>query len=199
MSLRVVPCTIGEARAFVERAHSHLHAPISALCAVGVAIEGGELVCVAMLSRPVSRELQAQGCAEVTRCASDGTPHAASMAYGAISRAGIALGWRRLVSSTLLGEAGTCLRAAGWRPVAMRGPRSLAEWSSARRDRQDAAQPGAKVRWEFGPDALPLNREVDEVLRASVGKVALPARPERDPLFATRAPIEIEGAYEGRP
>ncbi len=184
MSLRVVPCTIGAARAFVEREHSHLRRPVSGLCAVGVATDG-RLVCVAILSRPISRVLQTQGCAEVTRCASDGTPHAASMAYGAISRAGLALGWHRLVSSTLLGEAGTCLRAAGWRPVAVRGPRSPREWSCGSRDREDAAQPGAKVRWEFGPAALPLAPLVDALVRASVGKVAIPPRKATVmPLFA---------------
>lgn len=190
--LRVVPCTIGEARSFVEREHSHLAAPVSGLCAVGIEVASGvssrgtpwALACVAILSRPVSRELQAQGCAEVTRCASSGmAPHAASMAYGAITRAALALGWRRLVSSTLLGEAGTCLRAAGWRPVAVRGPRSVAEWSCSSRDRGDAAQPGAKVRWETGPAALPRSEEVEQLVKASVGLVKLPGRAEAMPLF----------------
>ncbi len=180
MSLRVVPCNIGEARAFVE--HSHLHAPLSGLCAVGVA-EDGRLACVAILSRPVSRELQAQGCAEVVRVASDGTPHAASMALGAITRAAAALGWRRIVSSTLLGEVGTTYRAAGWRAVAVQ----LRERTWGTRGDLGAIQPGAKVRWETGPDAMPVNPDVDELVRASVGKVAIPDRAERMPLFSKPA------------
>lgn len=115
--LRVVPVTITDARAHVARWHSHLAAPVGGLLAAAVA-EGDRVACVAILGRPVSRVLQAQGCAEVTRVASDGTaPHAASMALGAIRKAALALGWRRLVSSTLIGEAGTSYRAAGWHPL----------------------------------------------------------------------------------
>lgn len=109
MSLVVVPINITEARKHdVERHHSHHHAPQGGLCAVAVA-EDSRVVCVAMLSRPVARMLNADPlCAEVNRVASDGSAkHAASMAVGAISRAAFALGYRRLISYLLLGEAGT--------------------------------------------------------------------------------------------
>lgn len=122
--------------------------------------------------------------AEVHRVASDGTaPHAASMAIGAIGRAAVALGWRRIVSYTLLGEAGTSYRAAGWWPVDVGDG---GEWARESREREAMAQPGAKVRWESGPDAKPRSAEADVAVRAAVGKVAIPARPERDPLFAVR-------------
>lgn len=183
--LRLTPVNIRQARAFVEREHSHLHAPLSGLCAVGVS-DGDRLACVAILSRPVSRVLQAQGCAEITRVASDGTPHASSMAIGAISRAGIALGYRRLVSSILLGEAGTSYRAAGWWPVAA----CLKErhWDVGARNYEfrPAEQPGAKVRWEFGPDALPRDPAIDAIVRESVGKIDLKHRGESMPLFSAR-------------
>lgn len=190
--LRIAPVTLGQARAHVERLHSHLHAPLGGLCAVGVEArypssrgDGWALACVAILSRPVARRLQEQGCAEVVRCASDGTPDASSMAYGAIRRAALALGWRRIVTSTLLGEAGTCLRAAGWRPVAV-GEAEQFQWDN-RAGRALPAQPGAKVRWETGPDALLLDPEVDALVRASVGKVAILPRGESLPLFSEAA------------
>lgn len=66
-----------------------------------------------------------------------------------------------------------------------------------------AAQPGAKVRWEFGPgatqpsivddeeerDALRKRlAEVDAAVRAAVGTIHLPGRSQRNgPLFATAA------------
>ena len=115
-ALRVVPVTLRAARAHVQAHHSHLAAPVGGLFAVGVARDG-VLCCVAIVGHPVARMLT--GCAEVTRVASDGTRHAASMALGAAGRAGLALGWRRLVSYTLLGEPGTSYRAAGWWPVAV--------------------------------------------------------------------------------
>lgn len=112
--LRIVPVGVREARERVEALHSHHHAPPGALFCVGVA-DGDRLVCVAIVSRPVARMLDADATvAEVTRVASDRTPHAASMAIAAATRAAIALGYRRLVSYTLLGESGTCYRAAGW-------------------------------------------------------------------------------------
>lgn len=180
----LMPTNIGEARMFVERHHSHLHAPLSGLCAVGVALDGVR-VCVAVLSRPVSRELQAQGCAEVTRVASDGTKHAASKALAAIARAGLALGYRRLVSSILLGEAGTSYRAAGWWPT-YSDRRDEREWDCASRPQAAAIQPGRKVRFEFGPEALPEDPRVAALILESVGKVALPPRRDGMPLFEGR-------------
>ena len=110
--LAVVPVTIGEARRFVEREHSHHHAPLGGLFAVAVAA-GDRVVCVGVVSRPVARKLGGRGIAELTRTASDGTPHAASMCIAAATRAALALGYRRIISYTLAGEAGTSYRAAG--------------------------------------------------------------------------------------
>jgi hypothetical protein len=178
--LKVMPITLAEAIDWVSLNHSHLGPPVGGLLASSVHDEEG-LRCVAILSRPVSRVLQAQGAVEITRVASDGkAPHAASKAIAAVTRAAIDLGWRRVVSSTLLGESGTSYRAAGWRPVALcRGH----EWDSPGRERRAAEQPGDKIRWEFGPDALPYDPAVDALLRDSVGKVALPPRPSHMPLF----------------
>jgi hypothetical protein len=166
----------------VERYHSHHHAPLGGLVAVGDS-DGNQVICAAMLSRPVSRILQASGaCAEVHRVASDGsTPHAASMAIGAMSRAALALGWRRLVSYTLLGEAGTSYRAAGWWPTYIG---EGGEWSSPSRPREASAQPGVKVRWEYGPDAMPMDPDVDRIVRDNAGKIDLRPRPENLPLLA---------------
>lgn len=181
--LTIVPIGVSDARKWIEAHHSHLHAPLGGLCAVAIATDG-RICCVATLSRPVSRVLQASGaCAEINRVASDGTaPHAASKAIGALARAGIALGYRRLVSSTLLGEAGTSYRAAGWWPVAC--DTRERDWIRSDGERDPAAQPGAKVRWEFGPDASPIDPTVDALVRASVGGVSLRARPENLPLLA---------------
>ena len=180
MSLVLMPTNIGEARKFIERHHSHLHAPVSGLCAVGVG-DGTTLHCVAMLGRPVSRMLQAAGCAEVIRVASDGTEHAASKALGAITRAAIALGYRRLVSSILLGEKGTSYRAAGWWPAHL--DTRERDWKRSDGERARADQPGPKVRWEYGPEALPCDPEVDRAVRENAGKVDLRPRSDGMPLF----------------
>lgn len=186
--LTVVPLTLTAARRHVHQHHSHLERPQGGLCAVGVA-DDGQLACVAILSLPRARLLNGKA-AEVIRVASDGTRHAASMCLAAITRAGLALGYTRLVSSTLLGEAGTSYRAAGWRPVAIGGG---GEWSRDGRERDAAMQPGAKVRWETGPTAAwtTMNAEdladVDAFVRESVGRVVLSGRGETMPLFRESA------------
>lgn len=183
MTLSIVPLTLKAAHAHVQRHHSHLDRPQGGLCAVGVA-EDGRLACVAILARPVARLLAQPGVAEVTRVASDGTQHAASMCLGAITRAALALGYTRLVSSTLLGEAGTIYRACGWRPVTIGAG---GEWSRSGRERSAAMQSGAKVRWETGPKALPADAEVDALVREMVGRVVLTGRRETMPLFKESA------------
>ena len=178
--LSLVPVNITAARAWIERHHAHHHAPPFGLFAVGVARDG-VLCCVAIVSRPVARLLAVRGdVAEITRCASDGTPHAASMAVAAATRMAIAGGYRRLVSYTLLGEAGTSYRAAGWHVTGILRARD--GWLS--RAGRNAVQTGAKVRWESGPDAAPADGAAALVCGWCAGRVALTPRPETLPLLA---------------
>ena len=176
--LAVVPITIGEARRFVEAEHSHHHAPLSGLFAVAVAA-GDRVVCVGVVSRPVARKLGGRGIAELTRTASDGTPHAASMCIAAATRAALALGYRRVISYTLAGEAGTSYRAAGWRITG--STHNANGWAT--REGRVTVQSGAKFRWETGPDALPLDAEAAAECARMVGVVDVPARPETLPLL----------------
>lgn len=186
MTLRLAPIDLASARAWIQRVHSHLDAPIGGKAAVAIE-EDGRLCCVALLGRPNARALQAQGCAEVLRVASDRTPHAAGMALAAITRAALSLGYTRIVSSTLLGEKGTMYRGTGWRPVACRllerGP-ELADWRRKGRSSKAPTQAGAKVRWEAGPSALPENPKVAAFVLEMAGKVELLPRRESLPLLA---------------
>ena len=182
-ALRVVPVTIGAARRFVEAHHSHHHAPVGGLFACGVALDG-RLRCVALMGRPVARTLDAQGAtAEVTRLASDGTRHAASMCLAAATRGALALGWRRVVSYTILGESGASYLAAGWHITGLSGGGD--GWLS--RDRAPSMQPGVKVRWETGPDAAPADGAAALACAFGVG-LAVPARAETLPLLRAVTP-----------
>lgn len=179
MSLRVVPVTIGAARAFVERHHSNHHAPVGGLLACAVA-DGDRLCCVAILSRPVARMLDAHGdVAEVTRVATDRTRGAALLCLRALTSAALRLGWARLVSYTLLGESGRLYRQAGWRITGL--VEASDRWHS--REGRVIAQGGAKVRWEHGPSALPANGAAALVAGLAAGRVNVPARPETLPLL----------------
>ena len=144
--LAIIPCTIGDAKAYVQEHHRHHRAPVSGLFAVAVGREGAQQLCgVAIVGRPVARSLQDGWTAEVTRVATDGTPNACSALYGACWRAARALGWRTLITYTLKSEPGTSLRAAGWRVVGeVRG----GSWSRRSRPRVDKHPLQHKLRWE---------------------------------------------------
>jgi len=178
MTLRVVPITITEARRHVEAHHSHHHAPLGGLFAAAVA-QGDRMVCVAVVSRPVARKLGGRAIAEVTRLASDGTRHAASMCLAAATRAALALGYRRVISYTLAGESGTSYRAAGWHITG----RTHNPDGWATREGRVTVQNGLKFRWETGPDALSVDVSAAAECGALAGSVGFAARPETLPLL----------------
>jgi len=144
IKLELVPITVTDAQAFIEQHHRHHLRPRGGLFAVGVA-HGGNVVGAAIVGRPVARCLQDEWTAEVTRVATDGSPNACSMLYGACWRAARALGWRRLITYILDTEKGTSLRAAGWKLVGETNGRS---WNCRSRPRIDKHPLQNKLRWE---------------------------------------------------
>lgn len=134
MSLELVPVSFADACEFVASWHRHHEPPVGHKFSLGVAFEQ-VLVGVAIVGRPVARHYDDGHSLEVTRVATDGTPHAASMLYAACWRASKALGYRRLLTYTQLGEGGASLRAAGWTVVAERPPRP--GWNVPSRPRED--------------------------------------------------------------
>ena len=144
MSLILWPCTRDEANEFVRQHHRH-HPPVVGHLFALAASDGEGIVGVAIVGRPVARQLQDGMTAEVTRVATDGTKNACSFLYSASWRAARALGWRRLVTYTLATESGASLRGAGWHVVGEVRPES---WHRMNRPRVDRAPLQAKLRWE---------------------------------------------------
>lgn len=137
MTLRLVPVSLEQANEHVAAWHRH-NAPVPGhKFSVGVADDSGTLRAVAIVGRPVARNFDDGDTLEVVRLASDGTPNACSMLYGACKRAAFALGYRRLVTYTQADEAGASLRAAGYRVIAQRAARP--GWSAPSRPRSDDA------------------------------------------------------------
>jgi hypothetical protein len=100
---------------------------------------------VCIVGRPVARHNDDGATLEVTRVASDGCPNACSCLYGASWRAAKALGYGRLITYILESEAGTTLKASGWRLVGKRGGGS---WSVPSRPRVDKHPLQKKFLWE---------------------------------------------------
>jgi len=145
MSLTVVPMPFDEACEFVRVHHRHHGVPVGHKFSIGCA--DGERVCgVAIVGRPVSRGLDDGWTLEVTRLATDGTPHACSCLYAAAWRAARAMGYRKVVTYILDTEPGTSLKAAGWSMVAQTDGGS---WSCKSRPRVDKHPLQGKLRWEM--------------------------------------------------
>lgn len=138
--------SLREADRFVAQHHRHHDPAQGGIVALGL-WEADQLVGVGVIGRPVSRELQRQGVAEVTRlCVRDDVRHGASALAGACRRLGQALGFARLVTYTLPEEGGASLRADGWQSdLELAGG---GEQDRPSRRRNPATHPIArKVRW----------------------------------------------------
>lgn len=144
--LQIVPISLDEANAFVERLHRH-HRPVpgAKFC---IAVACAEVVVgVAIVGRPVARMLDDGWTLEVIRTCTDGSKNANSMLYGAAWRAAKALGYKKLGTYTLPEEGGASLRGAGWRCI---GETGGGRWSRLARPRIDTHPLQAKLRWEAG-------------------------------------------------
>ena len=133
MTLHAFPMTFEDAAAFVRAHHRHLTPPQGHKFSIG-ASDGGALVGVVIVGRPVSRVRDDGLTLEVTRLCTDGHRNACSFLYGAAARAAFALGYRRIGTYILKSEPGTSLAAAGWKVVAEVKGRS---WSTPSRLRTD--------------------------------------------------------------
>lgn len=142
--LRVVPCTVADAEAFVNRVHRHHIAAPSARYCVAVVDETGLVRGVAMIGRPVARLLDDGWTMEVNRVATDGCENACSALYGAARRITAALGYVKLITYTREDEPGASLRAAGWQNEGAIRARS---WNMPNRKREDKTEVVKRQRW----------------------------------------------------
>lgn len=145
MKLELQPITYAEACEFIKLNHRH-HLPPQGW-KFGIAVnDGGKVVGVVAVGRPVARGLDNGWTAEVTRCCTDGTPHAASKLYAAAWRAARAMGYRRMITYTLIKEKGTSVKAAGWKELYTTAGGS---WNCQSRPRVDKAPMGQKRLFEI--------------------------------------------------
>lgn len=140
----LVPITLAEANAFVERHHRHSNPTVGHRASVAAAVDG-EVVGVSIIGRPLARPLDDGWTLEVLRVCTDGTRNACSFLYGASWRLARALGYRKLITYTLASESGSSLRAAGWSVV---GEVSARSWHTPSRPRVDKHPLQERLRWE---------------------------------------------------
>ena len=109
-----VPIKHSEAAEFVGNFHRHNKPPVGSVFCVG-ASNGTRLVGVAIVGRPVARNLDDGRTLEVTRCCviDDAPKGSCSFLYARCWQAAKALGWQKLITYTLQSESGASLRGGG--------------------------------------------------------------------------------------
>ena len=143
--MTVIPLPLAEANAYVEQHHRHSNPVVGHKFSLGASI-GDEIVGVAIVGRPVARRLDDGWTLEALRVCSTGERNVCSFLYGACWRAARALGYRKLVTYTLVTEPGSSLKAAGWKVVASSPGRS---WDVPSRPRVDKHPLQERLRWEM--------------------------------------------------
>lgn len=147
--LELVEVGLTEAKDFIRTHHAHNVPPLSWRWGHGLR-NGGELVAVATVGRPVARMIDGTTTVEVTRlCVNreldkELTWNACSQLYTAAAREAKARGFKKAITYTLETESGHALKAAGW--VAEWKTKG-GSWNRPSRGRTDKAPTCRKIRW----------------------------------------------------
>lgn len=112
--MRIVPCTLKQANAFVAMHHRHNNPSVGHKFSIGVVDDSDNLLGVAIAGRPIARMFDDGITLEVTRTCTTGARNANSMLYGAVRAAAFAMGYRRVITYTQHGESGASLAGAGF-------------------------------------------------------------------------------------
>ena len=113
--LILIPISIKQANDYVSRWHRHNKAVKIARFAVACGTNAEDIRGVAIFGLPLARAYMDGISGEILRVATDGTPNACSMLYGAVIRAAFSLGFQRIITYTLHSESGSSLKAVGFK------------------------------------------------------------------------------------
>lgn len=105
--------TLAEANAFVIQHHRHHDAAQGHKFSLA-AYQGGRMVGVTIIGRPIARLLDDGKTMEVTRLCTDGTRNACSFLYSAAAREAKKRGYVKIITYILESENGASLKAANW-------------------------------------------------------------------------------------
>lgn len=141
--LSLHPCTISGARLYCAMHHRHLPAVGGGRFAVCVVDIEGFVRGVGIVGNG-PQVWEDTGKMSIVRVATDGAHNACSMIYGALCRAGKALGYTEAWTWTLPHEPGSSLRAAGFQ---YQGMTAGGEHDREKRPRNKAKNAEPKHRW----------------------------------------------------
>lgn len=144
--MKVIPMIWREANQYVKEKHRHSIPSRGCKFAIGAEHEG-QLVGVAICSRPVARLLDNGKTLEIIRVCTDGTKNANSFLYDKCRKIAALMGYEKVITYTLQKESGSSLKALRAVPESEIQPQ---KWDRPNRKRQDQkvyAEP--KIRWNI--------------------------------------------------
>jgi len=150
MKYELQPITLQEAKDFINKYHRHNIAPQGHKYSIALN-DGDKVMGVITVGRPIARHNDDGLTLEVTRCCIlEGYKDANSMLYAAAWRVAKNLGYKRLITYTLISEPGTSLKAAGWKVIGQTKARPKG-WDTPSRPRviPDKYPTGQKNLWEI--------------------------------------------------
>lgn len=112
-TLSIRPITLRKANSYVAQNHRH-NLPTNGHKWSIACYDKDKLVGVAIAGQPIARKLDDGLTIEIRRVCTDGTHNACSKLYGAVARIAKEMGYRRVITYTLISEPGTSLKASGW-------------------------------------------------------------------------------------
>jgi hypothetical protein len=116
--MRIVPLSLKEANAFVDKHHRHNKRVVTHKVSIGMESEG-KLIGVAIGGNPVARLLDNGKTFEIRRvCVLDGYANACSKLMARIKRIAQLMGYEKVITYTLKSESGSSLKAVNARCVA---------------------------------------------------------------------------------
>lgn len=132
--LSIRPITLRDANSFVAKHHRH-NMPTAGHKYSIACYDGDRLCGVAIAGRPVARILDDGLTIEIMRVCTDGTRNACSILYGACSRCAKEMGYKRVITYTLMSESGASLKAAGFEQKCING--GGYSWDAPSRPREE--------------------------------------------------------------
>lgn len=148
--LKIVPLSFRAAKEYVQRYHRHNAAPQGHKFSIGLIVPNEDrYIGVAIASVPKARHLNDGLTLEINRvCCDPAFSNACSKLYGAVVKAGKAMGYTQFITYTLPAEGGSSIKAVGFRLAGTVPERKDGWCRTIRRRRSPCRAPaGPKLRW----------------------------------------------------
>lgn len=143
--MKIIPMHLKQAQEFISKYHRHNIPPVGGKFAIGC-ISDGNLCGTAICGRPISRMLDNGNVLEIYRCCTNGTRNACSMLYGACLRIARNMGYKEVITYTLVSENGASLKASNFIYDGLSGG---LEWTGERKRKYYVSPKERKIRWKY--------------------------------------------------